>query len=149
MYRKTKNGFGIVRLADGAIIPEDPDNVDYAAYLAWADQGNVIEEYVLSKDERKQQINVERDIALAAGVEFMGHVFHSDDTFRADLTDMLMGYDKGLLTGKQSIRTKANNIVELDYNQILALKLTLGQTRQAILIQSWTAKDAIDNETAE
>jgi hypothetical protein len=33
MYTKTSNGF-IVRVSDGAFIPADPNNADYAAYLA-------------------------------------------------------------------------------------------------------------------
>jgi len=30
----------ILRLSDGASIPQDPANVDYSAYLAWVDAGN-------------------------------------------------------------------------------------------------------------
>jgi hypothetical protein len=30
----------IVRDADGAFIPTDPDNIDYQEYLAWLDEGN-------------------------------------------------------------------------------------------------------------
>jgi hypothetical protein len=33
----------IIRLADGATIPLDPANTDYANYLAWVDAGNVPE----------------------------------------------------------------------------------------------------------
>jgi hypothetical protein len=31
---------GVKRLSDGAFIPLDPDNRDYAEYLAWVDAGN-------------------------------------------------------------------------------------------------------------
>ena len=45
MYKKLKDPFGgntnqaILRL-DGAVIPPDPDNTDYQAYLAWLAEGN-------------------------------------------------------------------------------------------------------------
>ena len=34
------NWNGIKRLADGAVIPFDPDNTDYQAYLRWLEEGN-------------------------------------------------------------------------------------------------------------
>ena len=34
---------GIKRLSDGAGIPPDPANTDYAAYLAWVEAGNTPE----------------------------------------------------------------------------------------------------------
>jgi hypothetical protein len=30
----------IKRVADGAVIPMDPDNTDYQAYLKWLEEGN-------------------------------------------------------------------------------------------------------------
>ena len=36
----------IVRDEDGAFIPTDPDNIDYAEYLAWLDEGNEPNAYV-------------------------------------------------------------------------------------------------------
>lgn len=38
-YQLTK-GDAVIRTADGATIPADPANTDYAAYLAWRDKGN-------------------------------------------------------------------------------------------------------------
>jgi hypothetical protein len=40
MYQLTQ-GDTILRTADGAFIPPDPANTDYAAYLAWVDKGNM------------------------------------------------------------------------------------------------------------
>ncbi len=39
MYQLT-TGDCILRLADNAYIPPDPANTDYAAYLAWLEEGN-------------------------------------------------------------------------------------------------------------
>ena len=33
----------IERIADGAMIPLNPDNTDYQAYLKWLDEGNTPE----------------------------------------------------------------------------------------------------------
>ena len=38
-YKRTKTDI-IIRAKDGAYIPADPANIDYAAYLAWLDEGN-------------------------------------------------------------------------------------------------------------
>jgi len=39
-YKQTK-GPGVVRLADGACIPADPANSDYAEYLRWVEAGGI------------------------------------------------------------------------------------------------------------
>lgn len=43
MYQLIKDSASIKRIADGAFIPADPANVDYAVYLAWVDAGNTPE----------------------------------------------------------------------------------------------------------
>jgi hypothetical protein len=46
MYKLAKppfplqNSISVIRLADNASIPFDPDNTDYQQYLAWLAEGN-------------------------------------------------------------------------------------------------------------
>lgn len=41
MYSLTPEGAAVLRLTDGAIVPMDPANSDYAAYLEWVAAGGV------------------------------------------------------------------------------------------------------------
>lgn len=43
MTYQLTSGYIILRLADNTSIPPDPANTDYAAYLAWLDEGNTPE----------------------------------------------------------------------------------------------------------
>jgi hypothetical protein len=45
-YRLTQTEFCVIRTADNAGIPVDPDNRDYAEYLAWRAAGGVPDPYV-------------------------------------------------------------------------------------------------------
>jgi len=44
MYKLKENFTGgldfVIRTTDGAVIPFDPANTDYQAFLAWKEQGN-------------------------------------------------------------------------------------------------------------
>jgi hypothetical protein len=55
MYKLQPDNMGVkascvLRIADNAFIPFDPDNTDYQAYLKWLEEGNT----PLPADEVKQ-----------------------------------------------------------------------------------------------
>jgi hypothetical protein len=40
MYKLSPYSNQVFRLSDGALIPFDPANTDYQAYLKWVEEGN-------------------------------------------------------------------------------------------------------------
>ena len=45
-YQLTENEHTVIRTEDGACIPDDPANRDYAEYLQWCEDGGVADPYV-------------------------------------------------------------------------------------------------------
>ena len=59
------NTTSILRLADNAFIPPDPDNIDYQAYLAWLEEGNEPESASDSEPEPAAMLTTEQKLEAA------------------------------------------------------------------------------------
>lgn len=100
MYKLTNSTY-IVRVADGASIPQDPANSDYAIYLQWVADGNTPEPYVeppLTPEQQREQAKAARQQAVerikvttAAGNTFDGDEVSQTRMDRA-ITVLSTGY---------------------------------------------------------
>lgn len=57
-YSFTHNGL-VIRLIDGATIPENPDNIDWQEYQRWVASGGVTAPFVLSEEELLAHVTTE------------------------------------------------------------------------------------------
>lgn len=84
MYKLIANSNNVLRMSDGASIPDDPGNRDYIEYLAWIAQGNTpLPADVPSLAGRQtatwEKIKAERDRRVqSGGYQVGGHWFNSD-----------------------------------------------------------------------
>lgn len=87
------NGSVIIR-SDGAIIPENPDNVDYQEYASWVEQGNEAE--VLPPPLVRQWDNL--SAALYNSSLYQQHLRTATKTAPSQISDRLWWVDKDLTT---------------------------------------------------
>jgi hypothetical protein len=67
MYRHSANAASIIRIADGACIPVDPKNVDYADYLRWIENGNAPESLAVPIPAQSDyEAAIDRHLSLVA-----------------------------------------------------------------------------------
>lgn len=87
---------GILRMPDGACIPLDPSNLDYADYLAWVAAGNTADEdpsFTIEgfRAAKNAEINAARLAANRGTFTHAGKVFACDELSRSDI-DGVNGY---------------------------------------------------------
>ena len=63
-YQLTADPTTLLRLSDGAFVPRDPDNSDYAAFLEWEASGNTPEPAPPSGAIDPDSLSIEARLAL-------------------------------------------------------------------------------------
>ena len=91
MYKLTDNTF-IIRLADGANIPDDPANTDYANYLEWVEEGNTPEAADVSPDPTYKEL---RAAEYPSVVDQLDKIYHTGiDGWKTDIKVVKDKYPK-------------------------------------------------------
>lgn len=106
MYQLIKDSTSIKRIADGAFIPADPANTDYAAYLAWVDAGNTPEPAPEVPIEARraavwEQAKAERKRHTDSGVLVNTHWFQTDRDSRIQFLRLDQKASTALAAGGQ------------------------------------------------
>ena len=83
MYKLT-NSTSIIRIADGANIPNDPQNTEYANYLVWLSEGNEPEPADIPPAPTYQEL---RRAAYPPITDFLDSVVKSDPAARQKYID--------------------------------------------------------------
>ena len=69
-HYKLTNTTSISRIEDGASIPADPDNSDYAAYLEWIEEGNTPEAADVPPDPTYKELRAAEYNLKTTGEQF-------------------------------------------------------------------------------
>lgn len=77
-YTLNPNG-GVIRDSDGAFIPADPLNTDYAAYLAWVATGNIADPVPSPPAPTQDQLIKQLTVAVQAIMDTKAQAYNYDD----------------------------------------------------------------------
>jgi hypothetical protein len=155
-YKKLGNG--VLRLPDGAYIPDDPRNNDWAAYLAWRELGNTPQPERTLSEARAQaaaRITNARNGALAAlTAAFSGDAWDADEATSARIANALtMIREAGALgiPTPESIpwRTADNRDRVLNVAELTQLGAAVFLAQQQVWLKQAALKNQIAQATTE
>lgn len=141
---------GVLRLSDGATIPDSIDNRDWKEYQEWLKtEGNIPaprQSLPEAVSERKQAVNALREQKLVKGFTWNGHLWDSDDRGRANIAGILTALVAGLFTAPPGFtwRTKDNGNVAVTDADLKAMGLALFAYANGIYKAAHQHRDALN-----
>lgn len=135
-FQDHSDGYYEIEVADGDPLPAWAESLTACAVRTPMSSTPTVE-------QQREAINRQRDEQIVAGVALSGRQYHTDDRFLTELLGMILGYQAGVYTGTQDIRTRDNEIVAMGAAEIIALASAVGGHRRAVYAESWAAKDAL------